>query len=83
MRAAGRAALLELDVRDRGSGWPLEMVLRAAAEGWCITEVGVAYRPRSAGRSKVTGSVRGTARAIWDMGAQVVAADRRGSGAVR
>jgi glycosyltransferase involved in cell wall biosynthesis len=77
MRAGARAALLELDLRDRGFGWPLEMVLRAAAEGWRIAEVDVAYRPRSAGRSKVTGSVRGTARAIRDMGAQVAAADGR------
>lgn len=78
MRAAGRAALLGLDLRDRSFGWPLEMILRAATEGWRITEVRVAYRPRSAGRSKVTGTVRGTARTIRDMGAQITAADGRG-----
>jgi hypothetical protein len=43
------------------------MVIRAAAAGWRIAEVPVAYRPR-AGRSKVTGSVRGTLRAVRDMG---------------
>ena len=42
------------------------MVLRAAAAGWTIREVGVAYHPRD-GRSKVTGTVRGTVRAIRDM----------------
>jgi len=67
MRAARRGALLELGVRDRRFGWPLEMVLRSAAAGWRIREVPVSYRPRS-GRSKVTGSVRGTARAVRDMG---------------
>ncbi|HET6551138.1 MAG TPA: glycosyltransferase family 2 protein [Solirubrobacter sp.] len=66
MRAARREALLDLGVRDRRFGWPLEMVLRAAAAGWRIEEVGVAYHPR-AGRSKVTGTVRGTVRAIRDM----------------
>jgi len=66
MRAAPRAALLELGVRDRRFGWPLEMVLRAAEAGWRIAEVPVAYRARS-GRSKVTGTVKGTARAIRDM----------------
>ena len=66
MRAAPRAALLELGVRDRRFGWPLEMVLRAADAGWRIAEVPVAYRARS-GRSKVTGTVKGTARAIRDM----------------
>ena len=71
MRAAQRAELLSLQLRDRASGWPLEMVLRAAAAGWRISEVPVAYRPRAGGRSKVSGSVRGTARAVRDMALQL------------
>jgi glycosyltransferase involved in cell wall biosynthesis len=66
MRAAPRAGLLALAVQDRRSGWPLEQVLRAGAAGWRITEVAVPYRART-GRSKVTGTVRGTARAVRDM----------------
>jgi glycosyltransferase involved in cell wall biosynthesis len=66
MRAALREPMLGLDVRDRRFGWPLEMVLRAAADGWSVAEVDVAYRPRS-GRSKVTGTLRGTLRAVRDM----------------
>jgi len=66
MRAARRSALVELDVRDRRSGWPLEMVLRAAARGWRIRDVPVEYTERS-GRSKVTGTMRGTVHAIGDM----------------
>jgi glycosyltransferase involved in cell wall biosynthesis len=66
MRAVGRASLLSLDMQDRRFGWPLEMVLRAAAAGWTIEETEVDYLPR-AGRSKVTGTVRGTARAVRDM----------------
>jgi len=68
MRAARREELLELGIRDRRFGWPLEMVLRAAGAGWAIREVPVGYSER-AGRSKVTGTVRGTARAIRDMAA--------------
>jgi glycosyltransferase involved in cell wall biosynthesis len=68
MRAARREPLLALGIRDRRFGWPLEMVLRAARAGWRIDEVTVTYRPR-AGRSKVTGTVRGTARAVRDMAA--------------
>jgi glycosyltransferase involved in cell wall biosynthesis len=68
MRAAAREPLLGLGLRDRRSGWPLEMVVRAAEAGWRITEVEVRYRARS-GRSKVTGTVRGTARAVRDMAA--------------
>ena len=67
MRAARREALLELGLRDRRFGWPLEMVLRAAEADWRLAEVPVRYH-RRAGRSKVTGTVRGTARAIRDMG---------------
>jgi len=68
MRAARRGALLDLGIVDRRSGWPLEMVLRAAAREWRIDEVAVPYRAR-AGRSKVTGTVRGTVRAVRDMAA--------------
>ena len=66
MRAAPREGLLELDIRDRRFGWPLEMVLRAHDAGWRIVEDRVRYRPR-AGRSKVTGTVRGTLRTVRDM----------------
>ncbi|MGI5166547.1 glycosyltransferase family 2 protein [Spirillospora sp. CA-253888] len=66
MRAARRTDLLDLDLTDRRFGYPLEMVLRAAAAGWRVTELDVAYLPRT-GRSKVTGTVRGTVRAVRDM----------------
>jgi len=71
MRAARRQGLLELGIADRRFGWPLEMVLRAAAAGWRIAEVPVPYRARE-GRSKVTGTVRGTARAVRDMAAALL-----------
>ncbi len=66
MRAARREALLALDLRDRRSGWPFEMVLRAADAGLVVREVAVPYRART-GSSKVTGTVRGTARAFGDL----------------
>ena len=69
MRAAHREALLELGLRDRGFGWPLEMILRAGGAGWRIGETRVSYGVRSGGRSKVSGSARGTFRAVRDMGA--------------
>jgi glycosyltransferase involved in cell wall biosynthesis len=69
MRAARREALLSLGLRDRAFGWPLEMVLLAAAAGWRVGEVEVSYGARRGGRSKVSGSVRGTWRAVHDMGA--------------
>ncbi|HLH27710.1 MAG TPA: glycosyltransferase family 2 protein [Acidimicrobiales bacterium] len=75
MRAARRDDLLGLDLRDRRSGWPLEMVLKAAAAGWTITELDVPYRPR-VGRSKVTGTVRGTMTAVADMSRALAAEGR-------
>jgi glycosyltransferase involved in cell wall biosynthesis len=66
MRAARRQAMLDLGLLDRRSGYPLETVLRGNAAGWRIVEVDVPYSPR-VGRSKVTGTVRGTLTAIGDM----------------
>jgi len=66
MRAAPRTALLALDLQDRRFGWPLEMVLQGWRAGWRIAEVDVAYEPR-VGRSKVTGTIGGTARTVRDM----------------
>lgn len=66
MRAARRTALLGLGLTDRRSGYPLETVVRAADAGWRIAEVDVDYLPRS-GRSKVTGTPLGAARAVRDM----------------
>jgi glycosyltransferase involved in cell wall biosynthesis len=67
MRAAGRRELLGLGLVDRRFGWPLEMVVRAAAAGWHVAEEPVTYRPRAGGRSKVTGTLRGTLRTAADM----------------
>jgi glycosyltransferase involved in cell wall biosynthesis len=68
IRAVRREPLLALGTRDRRFGWPLEMVMRAAAAGWRIDEVPVRYSPRI-GRSKVTGTLAGSLRATRDMAA--------------
>jgi glycosyltransferase involved in cell wall biosynthesis len=66
-RAIRRDRLLGLGMTDRGSGWPLEMIGRAGRAGLRVAEVPVRYRPRAGGRSKVSGSVRGTIRAMTAM----------------
>ncbi|MEV5957445.1 glycosyltransferase family 2 protein [Streptomyces sp. NPDC051987] len=66
LRAARREALLGLSLDDRRSGYPLQMVVRAADAGWRVTEHEVPYRPR-VGSSKVTGTWRGTWQAVRDM----------------
>jgi len=67
MRVSRRDDLLSLDVRDRRFGYPLELMIKAARAGWTVREIDIAYRPRAAGtRSKVSGSLRGTAQAAHD-----------------
>ena len=66
LRVARREDLLALDLQDRRSGYPLEMVLKAGRAGWRIVECDGSYVPRI-GTSKVTGTVRGTLTAVRDM----------------
>lgn len=83
MRAARRVELLSLGLEDRRSGYPLEMFLKASLRQWRILEMPVPYAPRT-GKSKVTGTVRGTVTAVRDMSAQLkAAATAASSGPVR
>lgn len=66
VRVARRADLLALGIEDRRFGYPLETLLRARGAEWRVDEFDVAYRPRTGGQSKVTGSLRGTTRALRD-----------------
>lgn len=66
MRVARRDALLALEVADRRSGYPLELLLRAAQADWRVVERDVAYGPRTGGKSKVSGSLRGSVIAALD-----------------
>ena len=63
LRAIRVDLLRSLDMQDRGFGWPVEMVVKAAALGARILEVPVSHVPRLAGRSKVSGTLLGTVRA--------------------
>jgi glycosyltransferase involved in cell wall biosynthesis len=67
IRVSRRQDLLDLDVRDRRFGYPVELLQKATNAGWRVVEHDVAYHPRAEGtRSKVSGSVRGTTRAARD-----------------
>jgi hypothetical protein len=72
-RAIRRDRLVALGMTDRGSGWPLEMIGRAGRLGLRVIEVPVRYRPRAGGRSKVSGSLEGTVRAMAAMAAVTLA----------
>jgi glycosyltransferase involved in cell wall biosynthesis len=59
--------LSSLHLGEMTYGWTVEMVVKAVRAGLRIAEVPVAYRPRLAGRSKVSGTVRGTLGAAWKL----------------
>jgi hypothetical protein len=59
-RAIRRDALERLGMREETYGWNLEMQMRAARAGLRILEVPVDHRRRAGGKSKVSGTLRGT-----------------------
>ena len=59
-RAIRHDALLGLGLREMTYGWPLEMQMRAARARLRILEVPVDYRRRTGGKSKISGTIRGT-----------------------
>lgn len=58
-RAIRAGALASLRMRDRDFGWTVEMQVKAARQGLRCVEVPVSYR-RRVGRSKISGTIRGT-----------------------
>ena len=59
-RAIRAELLTQLDLREMTYGWPTEMMVKAAKRGARIVEAPVSYRPRHAGQSKVSGTLRGS-----------------------
>ena len=66
-RAVDREHLLGLEMEEMSYGWPTEMIVKASRRGWQVVEIPVRYRPRMGGRSKISGTVRGTALATYDI----------------
>jgi glycosyltransferase involved in cell wall biosynthesis len=63
LRIISRQALRRLDLRDRDFGWNVEMQAKAARLGLRVTEIPVKYHRRMYGKSKISGTLRGSARA--------------------
>jgi hypothetical protein len=63
MRLIRRSIYEALEMKDRGFGWTVEMQARAAQLGVRSTEVPVPYHQRSAGQSKVSGTISGSVQA--------------------
>jgi len=63
-RAARADVLRELALEETTYGWAVEMILKGALQGFRIVEVPVSYHPRI-GKSKISGTVKGTVGAAW------------------
>ncbi|MEX1128906.1 MAG: glycosyltransferase family 2 protein, partial [Vicinamibacterales bacterium] len=66
-RAIRASSLRALGMCDETWGWTIEMQVKAAERGLRVLEVIVASGPRAAGRSKISGSLVGSARAAARM----------------
>lgn len=64
-RAIRRSLLAGLDMQEMTFGWPTEMMVKAAKQGARLVEVPVSFHSRQAGRSKISGTLRGTLLAAW------------------
>jgi glycosyltransferase involved in cell wall biosynthesis len=58
-RAVSRAAFDRIAMQDRGFGWTVEMQVRAHLLKMAVVEVPVAWRARTGGVSKISGTLRG------------------------
>ena len=86
LRILSRDALRRLDLRDNDFGWNVEMQVKAARLGLRVAEIPVNYRRRRYGRSKISGTLTGSARAgvkiLWTVFRQWQAS-RRQPGRIR
>lgn len=64
-KAIRRSVLIELGMREMTYGWTVEMIVKCARRGYRIVEVPVVARSRIGGRSKVSGTVKGTILAAY------------------
>ena len=70
-RAARADVIRELALEEATYGWAVEMILKGALQGFRIVEVPVSYYPRI-GKSKISGTVRGTLGAAWFILSRIV-----------
>ena len=70
-RAARADALRAVGLEETTYGWAVELILKGATQGLRIVEVPVSYHPRI-GKSKISGTFRGTVGAAWFIFSRIV-----------
>jgi len=64
-RAIKRETVERMQMREMTFGWNLEMQIKAVKMGLRVQEVGVDYRKRIGGESKVSGNLSASVKAAW------------------
>lgn len=59
-RAIRYSSLIDMKMEDKTFGWTVEMQVKAAKMKLNTTEIATSYRRRAGGKSKVSGTIRGT-----------------------
>lgn len=83
-RAARADVLHAVELEETTYGWAVELILKGATAGFRIVEVPVSYYPRI-GKSKISGTFRGTVGATWFILSRIARFyfRRRGTGMAR
>ncbi|MBI9046253.1 MAG: glycosyltransferase family 2 protein [Anaerolineaceae bacterium] len=64
-RAVIKSQLMNLKMKEMTYGWPTEMIIKAIAQSWRIVEIPVTSRSRIGGKSKISGTIKGTVLATY------------------
>ena len=70
-RAARADTLRAVELEETTYGWAVELILKGATQGFRVVEVPVSYHPRI-GKSKISGTVKGTVGAAWFILSRIV-----------
>ena len=70
-RAARAEVLRVINLQEKTYGWAVELILKGTIHGFRIVEVPVSYYPR-VGKSKISGTVKGTIGAAWFILSRIV-----------
>jgi len=77
LRAVNRRMLIDLDMQEMTYGWTAEMTIKAIHNGWRIREIPVKHRSRLGGKSKISGTIRGTVLAAYHIFSVIFTIDKK------
>ena len=76
-RAIRAEVLSGLNMTEMTFGWPTEMTVKCARSGYGVLEVPVTWQVRHAGRSKISGTIKGSVSAAYHIIGTTIRYSRR------